>query len=150
MKRATTGNTPVGKPETAAPATTTTRTRKPTPKQAKIVKVKLEHPDLTTREIAAVCDTDHSHVVKTLQTFGTSPQQVKDYTTHRTAILQGLQARIIASITDADIKDSSLLQRMSAYGITYDKERLETGKTTANIGTLVAHIEAIQRGESGM
>ena len=39
-------------------------------------------------------------------------------------------------ITDEDIKGINPLQRVVAMGILYDKERLESGKSTANINVV--------------
>ena len=123
---------------------TTSTTRKPTEKQVKILDTSTEHPDLTTRQVAAICDTSHSHVIQTLQRYGIDANEVKDYTSNRDKVFSGLQHRLLQSVTDADIKEASLLQRVTAAGILYDKERLETGKSTANLGVLIAQIESLQ------
>jgi hypothetical protein len=61
---------------------------------------------------------------------------------NRAEALMALQDRILSSIDGADIKKASLLQKMSAVGIAYDKERLERGESTQNVS--VAHIEALK------
>ena len=114
----------------------TTTTKKPTTKQQHIVDVKQDHPSLTTREIAAICDTGHSHVVQTLQRYGVNQQEVEDYRTHRSDVLAGLQHRLIKSVTDDDIKKAPLGSRVLAAAQLYDKERLETGKTTGNLAVV--------------
>jgi hypothetical protein len=102
-----------------------TKTPKKTPLKAAILNTKAEHPDLTVREIAAINKCDHAHVVRTLKTYGIDHGAVESYTKHRSSIFAGLQSRIIASITKSDIKAASLLQRLSALGILYDKETIE-------------------------
>jgi hypothetical protein len=116
---------------------TTATTKRPTPKQQKIIETKTEHPDLTTREIAAIANTDHTHVIKTLQRYGIDRVEADAYTKHRTQIFSGLQHKILSTITDADIKEATLLQRMTAAGILYDKERIELGLGDATKQPLV-------------
>jgi hypothetical protein len=59
-----------------------------------------------------------------------------------------MQDKILNSVTDDDIKGMPVGQRIMSYGILYDKERLETGKSSVNIAQLVAHVEDLQRIES--
>jgi len=128
----------------AKPKTTTTK--QPTAKQQKIVETHQAHPDLNKSEIAALCDTDHSYVVRTMQKYGITQQDTEGYKRGRANVLAGLQHKILSTITDTDIKTASLLQRVTAAGILYDKERLETGKSTGNISLLIGQIEELQRG----
>jgi hypothetical protein len=100
---------------------------KHTTKRDIILQAKSENPNLTTREIGKIANVDHSHVVRTLQAYGIDHGAVESYQKHRADILDGLAHRIIASITDSDIKAASFLQRLSAYGIIYDKMRIERG-----------------------
>ena len=44
-------------------------------------------------------------------------------------------------LTEENIKDANLVQKTTAFGILYDKERLERDKSTVNI----AHAVAIER-----
>jgi hypothetical protein len=110
---------------------------KATKKQVNILQAKSDNPGLTTRQIAKLADTDHTHVVKTLQRYGVDYGAVESYQKHRADILDGVAHRIIASITDADIKNASLLQRLSAYGIVYDKMRIERGLADGSSKPLV-------------
>jgi hypothetical protein len=111
----------------------TKHTRKPTPKQRKIIATKAANPDLTTRQVATLCDTDHSHVIKTLQAYGIDRDSLERYKSHKADILAGIQDRVLLSITDDDIKRASLLQRTTAVAQLYDKERLELDLSTSNI-----------------
>jgi hypothetical protein len=53
-------------------------------------------------------------------------------------VLAGLQDRLLSSITDEDIKRASLLQRITAMGVIYDKERIELGLVTQqHLATIV-------------
>ena len=128
--------------------TNTKPARKLSSKQLAILKTKQEHPDLTTRQVGALTNTDHSSVVRTLQKYGINQEQAKDYISNRAVILAGLQDRLLSSCTDADIKEASLLQRVTATGILYDKERLERGQSTWNIHQITDLIQRVQAQDS--
>ena len=130
-----------GKPK----KTTTATTRKPTPKQERILNAKQDHPELTTREIAAICDTGHSHVIATFQRYMISQIETNDYKSHRADIFAGIQHKILASVSDDDIKKASLFQKAGVVGLLYDKERLERDMSTANIASFTADIAAYKR-----
>jgi hypothetical protein len=99
-------------------------------------------------QIAESVNCSKQAVNQTLERYGIDYNHAENYKKRRAEIFAGLQARILESIDATDIKDASVLQRVTAAGILYDKERLETGKTTANIGTLIARIQDIQREEA--
>jgi len=109
------------------------RTKHPTELQQKIIEINQSHPTLNKNEIAAVAGCDHAHVVRTLQTYGIVKEEVDNYISNRAAIFAGIQHRLISSLTDADIKKTPLGSRVLAVAQLYDKERLETGKTTSNL-----------------
>jgi hypothetical protein len=121
-----------------------TITTKPTDKQAHILKTHQEHLDLTVREVAAICDTSHSHVIATLQRYGIQKERVDNFKKHRGDILAGLQERMINSVTDKDIKQATMLQRVTATAILYDKERLERDLSTSNIASVHADVAAMK------
>lgn len=129
---------------TRQPKTATKTTKQPTHKQAVIITTKQAHPDLTTREIAAIANTDHTHVIKTLQRYGIDREQVDKYKNCRADILAGLQERLLSSITDADVQKTPAIQRITGAAILYDKERLERGQSTDNVSVLVAGIRDLQ------
>ncbi len=120
------------------------KARRPSVKQQLILQTKMEHPDLNTIEIAAIASTDHSHVVKTLQRYGADYGAVKDFKQHRAEIFAGISHRLASSITQQDIEKTPLGSRIMAMGILYDKERLESGLSTANMATLHGDIAALR------
>ncbi len=131
---------PISKPRKAK----TAKTIKISPKAEKILSLQTEQPSATRREIAKQADVSASYVQEVLERYGLTPETVKDYKNNRADILTGLQHRIIKSITEQDIQKAPLAARMMAIGISFDKERLERGQTTQNIGQLIAHIEGLQ------
>ena len=47
---------------------------------------------------------------------------------------EGLARKLILSITPEDIDKASMLQKVTASGIAFDKMRLLRGESTANLG----------------
>ena len=115
----------------------TKTTRRPTPKQERILNTKQDHPELTTREIAAICDTGHSHVIATFQRYMINQTETNDYKSHRADIFAGIQHKILASVSDEDIKKASLFQKAGVVGLLYDKEQAERGLSDNNTRPLV-------------
>lgn len=76
-------------------------------------------------------------------------EETKIYRANRADIISNLQAKIIKSIDDEDIKKAPFGSRILAYAQLYDKERLERGQSTTNISALIGSIEALQRARSG-
>ncbi len=74
-------------------------------------------------------------------------QETETFKKHRHDIFAKLQCDILNTLDIDDIKAGSMLQRVTAAGILYDKERLETGKSSTNISILIGEIEALQKGE---
>ena len=98
--------------------------------QQKILQVKAENPNLTVRQIAAIADCTHPHVIATLQRYGVNQHDLKAYKDNRADILAGMQQRVISAVTDADVKKASLYQKITAAAILMDKERLERGQAS--------------------
>jgi IS30 family transposase len=109
--------------------------------------IELSEKNLTTREVETLTTVDHSTVAKILQRYGLEKQNIDDYIAQRPQILAGLQTKILQSIDEDDLKTASLLQRVTAYGVLYDKERLETGKSTQNVQGIYHIVSEIERSE---
>jgi len=149
-----------GKPaENAGSASMAPKRKEPAPKTPKrkpwgtkakaVIEIKEKHPDLTTREVGELVGCDHSHVVKVLARWGIEQSKNEEYKENRADILAGVGRKILATITDEDIKKASLNQKVVSYGILYDKERLERGESTENITALHADIAAIRAIKGG-
>lgn len=98
--------------------------------------VELASKALTTREIETLTNVDHTTVAKILQRYGLEKRNIDDYIANRAEIFAGLQDRILKTINDDDVKKMPATQRIVASGILYDKERLERGQSTDNIGVI--------------
>jgi predicted DNA-binding protein YlxM (UPF0122 family) len=119
--------------------------KKPPPdtKAHKIVSLAL-HTNAPPQEIADIVNTSRQHVHQTLERYGIDTKDLETYKDRRAEVLAGLQDKILKTVDDASIKDASVLQKVTAFGILYDKERLERGQTTQNIGALIGMIHQIQ------
>ena len=121
--------------------------RKPTEKQQQILKLKVEHPDLSTRQLGKLCNSSHTHVVATLNKYGVNAEEVEEFKKHKADILAGLQARILSTLTDDDIKKAPMGSRVLAVAQLYDKERLERGQSTLNLAHIHEDIAALREAE---
>lgn len=119
-------------------------TRPPTPKQQKILDTAAHHPNLSMREIGAIADTDHAHVIRTLQTYGIIRDRVEAFKRSRADVFAGFQEKIMASITPEEIQKAPFGSRITAAAILYDKERLERDLSTSNVASVIGDIEAIR------
>jgi predicted DNA-binding protein YlxM (UPF0122 family) len=115
----------------------------PTDKQAHILEVSQAHTDLTLREVAAICDTSHSHVIATLQRYGIQRKAVEDFKKHRADILAGMQHRLLVSMTDEDIKRMPGGSRVLAAAQLFDKERLQNDLSSFNVASVHADVAAM-------
>ena len=102
-------------------------------KSADIIKLKLRNKELTTREIGKLTGTSHENVIQTLQRYKIDTKQLTGFKKTRADIMAGIQDNILSTINDDIINKSSLKDRIISASILYDKERLETGKSTQNI-----------------
>jgi hypothetical protein len=119
------------------PLSKTTAMREPTPRQVAIIATASQHPDLSERKIAAITGTDPAQVHRTLKAFGITTELTDDYVNHRAKIYQGLQAKIISSISAEDIAKAGLRDKCVAMGIIHDHERIELGQSTDKQPVLV-------------
>jgi hypothetical protein len=111
--------------------------KEPTARQAAIIATASQHPDLSERKIAAITNTDPAQVHRTLKAFGITTELTDDYVNHRAKIYQGLQAKIISSISAEDIQKAGLRDKCVAMGIIHDHERIELGQSTDKQPVLV-------------
>ncbi len=109
-----------------------------------IIAIAQQHPELTTEQIGKLAGCGHSNVVQTLKRYGIEKQATDDYIQNRAQVFAGLQERILNSVTDEDIKKTPAIQKITAASILYDKERLERGQSTDNIGVIGKIIHEIK------
>lgn len=112
----------------------------PVPKLSpeKLLDILQHNPNLTTRQLGKLTDADHSSIVKCFQRYGIKREHMEGYKTNRADLLSGIQDKMLSSITDDDINSATLLQRVTAAAVLYDKERLERGLSTSNAAVVYA------------
>jgi len=93
----------------------------------------IEVEGLTITQAADRLNCHKSNISDHLQRNGITPGYLQKYKTKRADVLAYWQHKILNSISTDDIKSASLHQKATAYGILYDKERLERGQSTQNI-----------------
>src|SRR3990167_7144662 len=90
-------------------------------------------PPLSYQEIADLVGCSKQNVYDRLHRVGYNRTNAKHFEKNRAKTFQFLQSRLLNSIDDKDIKGTPIYQRIIGASILYDKERLESGKSTANI-----------------
>ena len=98
--------------------------------------IELRKKKLSIRQIAKILDCSFQNIAQRLQDTGL--EQLEGHKKHRADIIALKSAEILSSIDQDTIKKASLLQRLSGYGILYDKERLELDKATSIVKPLVS------------
>lgn len=105
--------------------------------------LELKNKKLTNEQIANIIGCSKSNVFQRLRPYNSKINELELHKRHRADILTSVQKRIVEGITDDKIADAPLNQLSVAYGILYDKERLERNKSTQNlsVNSLVEHHE---------
>ena len=88
---------------------------------------------LSNQETAKLVGCSKQNISARLQTAGIKPNYLTKFKNHRADIIAAYQYKILNSLSDKDYKKASLVQKTTAFGTLYDKERLERGETTENI-----------------
>lgn len=95
--------------------------------------IELRKKNLSYSQIAAILNIHPKSVQYRLQPIAEDIELTKDYVKNRTEILQYKQRELLNAITPTKIAKAHLQQLVWSFGVLYDKERLESGKSTANI-----------------
>ena len=110
----------------------------------KIIEI-ARNTELTHEQIAKLNNVERSTVTKVLQKYGIEKKELDEYKTNRADILAGIQHRIAKCITDEEIKNAPLNIKAMTFGVMYDKERLELGKSTTitdDVDNILQRIES--------
>ena len=95
---------------------------------------------LTKKEIAERLGINPSTVTIRLRPYHQTLENTDNFKNYRATILAYWQQRILQSITPRDLEKANLRDKVISASILYDKERLESGKSTSNI----AYIDMIK------
>lgn len=88
---------------------------------------------LSYSEIAKLVGCCKQNIHSRLRTIGYCQSNLINFKKNKSDVLEFLQSKLLNSVDSDSIQKSSLLQRTTAFGILYDKQRLEDGKSTDNV-----------------
>jgi hypothetical protein len=121
------------------------RTKVSTKVKEAIIATAIQNPSLSPQDIAKIHDISRPFVHGLLSQFNITKADIDDFKRNEADLLTALRLRIYNTLTDEDLKSASALQRMTMYGIGYDKYRLETGQSTENQSVLVTAISDLKQ-----
>jgi hypothetical protein len=102
--------------------------------------LKYHNAGLTHGEIAKLVGCSEGNIKQRLRHVDNDPEATQHFQTHKSGVLGGLERRL-SSLTDAEVKEMSPLQRLTGFGIVFDKKRLVDGQSTENVSHLHRHHE---------
>ena len=103
----------------------------------------MKNPNMSARQMGKVLGCSHVNVIKRLEPYREEIEALPTFKKNRGDIFALVQSKLLNSVTCEDIKGASLLQKLSAFGIMYDKERLETGQSTNNTSVLATVVQSL-------
>ena len=109
--------------------------------------VSLRAEGMSCREIAVAYGVSESKVSRALGRYSKAIREIDTFRNTRADQLAAIQAELLNSIDLKGIKKASLQQRVLAFAVLYDKERLEQDKSTANIKSLHITVHDIKQAE---
>lgn len=104
---------------------------------------KLGKTNLTHDEIAEMVGLDRSTISKMLKRFNVHKEELETFRGEKADAMAVVQREILNNVTVEEIKKAPLQVKMMAFGVLFDKERLERGQSSANIDIrAIAALEA--------
>ena len=94
--------------------------------------LELRSKGLSCQQVADLLGCSKTNVVKRLGPFREELATLPIFKKNKADVLEVIQAKILNSFTESDIKEMKGRDRVVAAGILYDKVRLETGQSTTN------------------
>jgi hypothetical protein len=91
---------------------------------------------LSNADIAKIVGIDQSGVSRRIKSIAEDIDNTKLFQKHRSSYFAFKSREILQAITSADILKAGLRDKVVAASILFDKERLESGKSTQNIAYL--------------
>lgn len=97
-----------------------------------IFKIKANNPNLSGKQIGEIVGCSKQNVNQMLKRHGIKQNAVTDFRKLRADILSHYQNKVLENIDKKKLDSANIQQLLTAFGILYDKERLETNKSTHN------------------
>ena len=98
-----------------------------------IVKLKFNNPNMSLSEIGQIVGRHKSNVMRCLREHEIDTKRVDSFRRMRADLLSSAQSEMLDNINPEKMEKASLKDLSIAFSILYDKERLETGKSTQNL-----------------
>ncbi|MBQ09307.1 MAG: hypothetical protein CMD96_05915 [Gammaproteobacteria bacterium] len=105
--------------------------------------ISYQQKKLSGTDIAKIVGCSDSNVRKRLAEAGYPIQKAKHFKEHEATIIGLKRKEILESISEGDKKKASLMQKVTSYGILFDKQRVLEDKSTENIA-FSGRLEEIQ------
>lgn len=123
------------------------KSAKPRERHKKIIALKAENPQLTSREIGKLVDTSKTTVNNVLAKYGFSDETIVEYDSAESKLITGVKQKVLMNLATSELKDVNWRDKVVGLGILIDKQRLIDGKSTANIQGIYHIISEIERAE---
>lgn len=102
-----------------------------------IVALKVANPNLSLAQAATILGCDKANIIQHLHRIDTRwvdlTPTLDRYKRFRADVIAYKQMRLLANLTEEKQREMGGLQLATAFGILYDKERLERGQSTSNV-----------------
>lgn len=113
-----------------------------------IIELKLRNPEMSLSEAAKILGCSHSNIVQHLTRAGKRwseltgiTDELERFKSKRADLLAQVQKNILSNISEEEIKKASLKDKTWVFGVLYDKERIERGKTLNDKALYVVLVE---------
>jgi hypothetical protein len=110
-----------------------------------VIKIAKNNPELTIEKVAEEAGVCRQTASAYLAKWGINKQEVDTFVENRNAIVKSKQAEILRALTPDKIEKATAKDLTVCYGILLDKDRLESGESTANIHQWTAIVQASNR-----
>ena len=125
------------KPKKRTGRTKNTTVRLMESKKKEVVELALKNPELTIKQIGEQVGVARQTASLYLAKYGINKRDLDEFVGNRVDIVRSRQQMILENMTDEKIKAANFKDMAVAYGILLDKDRLESGQSTANTSAWV-------------
>jgi hypothetical protein len=98
--------------------------------------------ELTQQEAGAICGYTNQRISQLVQEYKSNPDTIL-FIANKDKVLESLQAKIVNSVGDDDLKKASLSQKVLATAVLNDKIQLLRGEATSIAAVDIRHLIAI-------
>jgi predicted DNA-binding protein YlxM (UPF0122 family) len=98
-------------------------------------------------EVAKLCNCSKQNIQQRLKAVAFDKTDLENFKKRRVDVFAFIQSKLLNSIDLEELKKMPVYQRVVSASILYDKERLESGKSTSNINVVEVQgtIEDLQK-----